>query len=64
MEYPIEEAITMLSTNLESAKKSVETLENDLRQVKDKIVTTEVNIARVFNYDVKTHRKTDVAEKP
>ncbi|CAB4024025.1 Prefoldin subunit 3 [Paramuricea clavata] len=53
LEYNIDEADKMLSRNLESAKKTLETVENDLGFLKDQYVTTEVNMARVYNWDVK-----------
>ena len=44
LEYNIDEADKMLSRNLESAKKTLETVENDLGFLKDQYVTTEVSI--------------------
>ncbi|KAH3759872.1 Prefoldin, subunit 3 [Pelomyxa schiedti] len=55
MEYSLEEAHALLSNNREQAKALVEGIDADLAVIKDSIVTTEVNMARVYNWDVK-HR--------
>ena len=44
LEYNIDEAEKMLNSNLEAAKKTLETVENDLGFLKDQYVTTEVSI--------------------
>jgi hypothetical protein len=44
LEYNIDEAEKMLGKNLESANKTLETVENDLGFLKDQYVTTEVSI--------------------
>ena len=44
LEYDIDEAEKMLNSNLESANKTLETVENDLGFLKDQYVTTEVSI--------------------
>ena len=46
----------MLTKSLKDAKlKLVETVE-DLDHLRDNVITVEVNMARVFNYDVKRRR--------
>jgi len=57
VEYPFEEAIELLTRNLENAEKNVMNIEEDISFLKDQITTTEVNFARVYNYDVKQRRK-------
>jgi prefoldin subunit 5 len=44
VEYSFEEANELLTKNLESAKKSLATIEEDLDFLKDQITTTEVSI--------------------
>eukprot|EP01116_Phalansterium_solitarium_P018780 TRINITY_DN5091_c0_g1_i2.p1 TRINITY_DN5091_c0_g1~~TRINITY_DN5091_c0_g1_i2.p1 ORF type:complete len:184 (+),score=20.69 TRINITY_DN5091_c0_g1_i2:98-649(+) len=57
LEYSFDEAQTLLTTNLEEAGVKLASLDEDLEFLKDQITTTEVNIARIFNWDVKTRRK-------
>jgi len=57
VEYSYTEAIALLTKNMEGAKKTINTIEEDLNFLKDQITTTEVNIARIFNYDVKQRRQ-------
>lgn len=61
LEYSCEEAVELLTNNLETAKKNLQSLSEDLDFLKDQITTTEVNIARVFNWDVKEKRKKKAA---
>ena len=56
LEYPIDEAQSLLSEKLTSAKISLSQVNEDLSFIKDQITTMEVNIARVYNYDVKIRR--------
>eukprot|EP00696_Hemimastix_kukwesjijk_P014306 gnl/Hemi2/28283_TR9346_c0_g1_i1.p2 gnl/Hemi2/28283_TR9346_c0_g1~~gnl/Hemi2/28283_TR9346_c0_g1_i1.p2 ORF type:complete len:212 (+),score=77.44 gnl/Hemi2/28283_TR9346_c0_g1_i1:34-636(+) len=56
LEYPIEEAEALLTSNLTNAKTNLLVLEDDLAYLRDQITITEVNIARIFNHDVKTRR--------
>jgi len=55
--YSYDEAIELLSNNLSQGKKSLENYSKDLDYLKDQITVTEVNVARVFNWDVKERRK-------
>lgn len=56
VEYPLEEAKTVLTNNLTTANKNLEQVSKDLKFLKSQITTTEVNVARVYNYDVKQRR--------
>jgi len=56
VEYSFEEAIMLLTKNVENCRANLKTIERDLDFIKDQITTTEVNIARIFNYDVKQRR--------
>ncbi|KAM3590991.1 uncharacterized protein V6R79_020276 [Siganus canaliculatus] len=53
LEYDIDEAQALLEKNLSTASRNLETLENDLDFLRDQFTTTEVNMARVYNWDVK-----------
>jgi prefoldin subunit 5 len=44
VEYSFEEAIQLLSNNLEQGKKSLEKAESDMTYMKDQITVTEVSI--------------------
>jgi len=63
VEYSFDEAIQLLTKNLESAEHNLKELVEDLDFLKDQITTTEVNIARIFNYDVKQRRLKKKAEQ-
>lgn len=56
MEYPAAEAEELLRGNIDGAKKTIEQCDKDLEAIKSHIVTMEVNIARLFNYDVKMRK--------
>ncbi|XP_068755272.1 prefoldin subunit 3-like [Montipora capricornis] len=53
LEYSIIEAEALLSKNLNAAQKSLAEIEEDLGFLRDQYTTTEVNMARVYNWDVK-----------
>lgn len=57
LEYPIEEAITLLQTNLSTAEFSMTQAQSDLDTIKDQTTTLEVGMARVYNWDVQERRK-------
>ncbi|XP_065908596.1 prefoldin subunit 3-like isoform X2 [Dysidea avara] len=56
MEYSIDEACSLLTKNLASAKKTLAQVQEDLNFIRDQTTTTEVNMARVYNWDVKQRR--------
>ena len=56
VEYPLDEAKEVLTNNLTTAKKNLEQVTADLKFLKAQITTAEVNVARVYNYDVKQRR--------
>jgi len=56
------QAIELLERNLAEAKKTLQELHEDQGLLRDQITTTEVNMARVFNWDVKERRKAKAAE--
>ena len=53
VEFPLEDAKVLLRKNLENAQGNLKTFEEDLLFLKDQITTCEVNIARVYNQNVK-----------
>lgn len=53
LEYSIDEAETLLVKNLDTATRNLSQIELDLDFLRDQITTTEVNMARVYNWDVK-----------
>lgn len=63
VEYPLKEAQELLTTNLSNCKHNLKVVNEDLEYNKDNITTTEVSIARMFNYDVERRRKEKEAEE-
>jgi prefoldin subunit 5 len=53
LEYTIQEAEQLLKKNFETANKNLQQIDTDLDFLRDQITTTEVNMARVYNWDVK-----------
>lgn len=56
LEYTYQEANDFLSQNLESARKEFKIVKEDLAFVRDQIVTSEVSMTRIFNWDVRKKR--------
>ncbi|XP_071693891.1 prefoldin subunit 3-like [Rutidosis leptorrhynchoides] len=56
LEYSFEEATSLLQSNLENAKASLEVLVADLQFLRDQVTITQVTIARVYNWDVHQRR--------
>lgn len=50
--YDTKEAYDLLSNNLETAKRNLESVNDDLDYLRDQCTTTEVSMARVYNWDV------------
>jgi hypothetical protein len=55
-EYPLDEAKTMLESNKAACEANLATAGDNLGLLKDSITVTEVNTARVFNWDVEQRR--------
>lgn len=53
LEYGLDEAEELLTRNLQTADKNLLQVSIDLDYLRDQITTTEVNMARVYNWDVK-----------
>lgn len=56
LEYTYEEAVDFLSQNEASARKEFKVVKEDLAFVRDQIVTSEVSMTRIFNWDVRKKR--------
>ena len=52
VELSFDEAEKMLRENLANAKSNLKEIQEDLNYVKDQVTTSEVNIARVYNYSL------------
>jgi len=63
LEYNFEEAIAFLSNNEAMAKQEFIEVKNDLAFVRDQIVTSEVSMTRIFNWDVRKKRAEKAAGK-
>uniref|UniRef100_A0A7R9VP95 Prefoldin subunit 3 n=1 Tax=Chlamydomonas euryale TaxID=1486919 RepID=A0A7R9VP95_9CHLO len=57
VEYELEEARQLLEANLATCKLNLSTANSDIDMIKESTTTTEVSIARIFNYDVERRRK-------
>lgn len=53
LEYPLEEAKALLSKNLSTSMSNLKQIEEDLEFLRDQITTSEVNLARIYNWNVK-----------
>ena len=56
VEYPYADAQNILSVSLSNARERLAICDSDLDMLRDQIITVEVNMARVFNFDVKQRR--------
>lgn len=57
LEYTLDEAVELLTTNEANARTTLKNLNEDMSFLRDQITTTEVNIARTHNYGVKLRQK-------
>lgn len=53
LEYPLDEAKALLNKNLDTSMNNLQQLDKDLEFLRDQITTSEVNLARVYNWNVK-----------
>mmetsp|Transcript_17303 Transcript_17303/g.16762 ORF Transcript_17303/g.16762 Transcript_17303/m.16762 type:complete len:92 (+) Transcript_17303:630-905(+) len=56
LEYTYDEAIDLLSSKEQAAKKGYEEVIQDLSFTRNQIITAEVNISRIYNWDVRKKR--------
>ncbi|KAG8513474.1 Prefoldin subunit 3 [Galemys pyrenaicus] len=57
LEYDTDEAQALLEKNLSTATTNLNSLEEDLDFLRDQLTTTEVNMSRIYNWDVKRRNK-------
>lgn len=53
LEYPLEEAKALLDKNSSTSISNMKQIEEDLEFLRDQITTSEVNLARIYNWNVK-----------
>ena len=63
LSYPPKEAQQLLQDKLTTAQTSFENTKVDLLFLREQITTTEVNIARLYNHDVKLRRERRLREQ-
>jgi prefoldin subunit 5 len=63
VELTFDEADKMLRENMTNAKSNLKEIQDDLNYVKDQVTTSEVNIARVYNYSLLEKRLDQQKEK-
>lgn len=63
LSYPPSEARALLSDKLDTATRNLENAKLDLSFLREQITTTEVNVARLYNWDVKRRRERRLAEQ-
>jgi len=56
LEYTYDEAIELLESKGENGRKECEQATKDLAFTRDQIITSEVNISRIYNWDVRQKR--------
>jgi len=54
--YSYDEAISYLEEKLAGAQSEFETVVSDLKWTRNQIITSEVNMSRIYNWDVKNRR--------
>jgi len=57
LEYTYVEALELLSEREATAKKDFQEVQEDLSFTRDQIITAEVNISRIYNWDVRNKRQ-------
>ena len=62
LEYSYEEAISFLDEKRQRADTELKNTSEDLAYVRDQIVTCEVNMSRIYNWDVR-RKRAETAEK-
>uniref|UniRef100_A0A161MH09 Prefoldin subunit 3 n=2 Tax=Triatoma infestans TaxID=30076 RepID=A0A161MH09_TRIIF len=60
LEYTLDDAMELLNKNIDTAKRNLGYVEHDLDFLRDQFTTTEVNMARVYNWNVKKRQAAKV----
>lgn len=60
LEYTYQEAIEFLTKKFDESNSQLERTKEDLAFVRDQIVTSEVNMSRIFNWDVRRKRNNEL----
>ncbi|GAA6020360.1 hypothetical protein JCM10207_002081 [Rhodosporidiobolus poonsookiae] len=63
LSYPLDRALSLLTSKLGTARQSLLNAKDDLGWLKEQITVTEVNVARVYNFDVQVRREKREAEQ-
>lgn len=63
LSYKIPAAIELLRSKLEAAENNVASLTEDLEFLREQLTSMEVNMARVYNWDVKRRRDRRLEEE-
>lgn len=63
LEYPIDEAISLLEERLQNNKELLAIVKEDLEFLKENITTMEVNTARLYNWDVERRKNMRITEE-
>ncbi|GAA5840350.1 hypothetical protein JCM11251_006702 [Rhodosporidiobolus azoricus] len=63
LSYPLPEALTLLTGKLSAARQSLANVRDDLGWLKEQMTVTEVNVARVYNWDVARRRERRLADE-
>jgi CRISPR/Cas system CMR subunit Cmr4 (Cas7 group RAMP superfamily) len=63
LEYTYHDAIQFLQGNYARAQTELNQVTTDLAFVRDQIVTSEVNMSRIFNWDVRRKRETTTSNR-
>ncbi|KAL6947757.1 hypothetical protein ACO0RG_000343 [Hanseniaspora osmophila] len=61
MEYPLDEAIELLHTQIKDCEEKLIEAEQDVEFLRENITTMEVNTARLYNWDVERRQKERLA---
>jgi len=61
LEYTYEEALELLTSKETVAKKEFKEVKEDLTFTRNQIITSEVNISRIYNWDVRKKREAKLA---
>lgn len=62
LEYTYDEALDLLTSKQSVAKKDFKEVTEDLTFTRNQIITSEVNISRIYNWDVRRKREAKLAE--